>query len=125
MRTKTAHDVFHYLRGAIRSAYGIEDFRQIDFLVIGMCKESQNLLSLLCFEGVDVKYLSDIESMSSYQKAFTLCNSVDIIEKDEDLCFDVMVHFSGGLGAVNGEVFNINDIGEKPYEQGIHDYYMM
>ncbi len=124
MKTRTAHDVFQYLRGAIRSAYGIENFRQRSFVILGMCEESQSLLSLLCFDGVDVKFIDDLSTMSSYQKAFTICNSVDVASRDEGLCFDVLVDFSEGVGYVKGQEFRVNGIGENPYEKGIHDYYI-
>ncbi len=124
MKTKTVHDVFQYLRGAIRSAYGVEDFRQMAFVIIGMCTKSQELLALLCFDGVNVKFIDPTNSMVSYQKAFTICSSVDVV-KEQGFCFNVLIDFSEGIGYIKGQEFSIDEIGENSYEQGIHDYYLM
>ena len=69
--------------------------------------------------------MDELSTMSSYQKAFTICNSVDVASRHEGLCFDVLVDFSEGVGYVKGYEFSVNGIGENPYEQGIHDYYIM
>jgi hypothetical protein len=114
-----ASDVFHFLRGALRGAYGIEDLRERRFLIVGLSDIGQDLLGHLCVDGVDIRFQDS--SMKNYRRSFAACRDVDFYEGGE---VDVIVDFDCGLIVVNEKAFPINKISTDPYTQGIHEFYL-
>jgi hypothetical protein len=111
--------VFNFLRGAVRSAYGIEDFRNKTFLIIGMSGAGQGLLNRLCLDGVDVKFADP--KISNYYRSFAVCEGVSFYQGQRA---DVIVDFTNGYVCVKGRTFPINKIGNGPYEHGIQEFYL-
>jgi phosphoglycerate dehydrogenase-like enzyme len=114
-----AHSVFQYLRGAIRSSYGIENLRNKTLLIIGMSEYGQKLLNMLCIPGVNVKFMDP--KVSNYHKSFAICKDVDVYEGQSA---DVIVDFTNDYLCVNGKTISMEDIGDNAYTQGIHEFYM-
>jgi len=119
MTTSTDLRVFNFLRGAIRSAYGIESLRGKTLLIVGMSKYGQRLLNRLCIEGVDVKFTDP--KISNYSKSFAICKDIDFYRGQKA---DVVVDFTNGHVCVKKKAFPINKIGDSAYEQGIHEFYL-
>ncbi len=123
MTTKPTTKVFNYIRGALRGAYGVEDFRGKGVLIIGINDFGQDLVSKICFdEGVKLFFLVDKEQgMQNYLNAFTICAFVKPWEGQE---VDIVVNTLSRKVTVGGTTISFNLIGEDPYTQGIHDFYL-
>lgn len=119
MTTSKDLRVFNFLRGAIRSAYGVETLRDKTLLIIGMSKYGQKLLNRLCIDGVDVKF-SD-PKVSNYHRSFAVCKEVDFYQGQKA---DVIVDFTNGYVCVKGKTFPIDRINNEAYNQGIHEFYL-
>jgi len=119
MTTNKDLRVFNFLRGAIRSAYGIENLRNKTFLIIGMSRTGQGLLNRLCIDGVDVKFTDP--KISNYHRGFTVCKEVEFYQGQKA---DVIVDFTNGYICVKGKTFPMNKIGSVSYEQGIQEFYL-
>jgi hypothetical protein len=123
---KQASRIFNFIRGAVRSVYGIEDFRGKRIIVYGMDGVGQALLTMLCFD--DVKLFFHDSSIVNYQQAHLICSSVEpMISGNTYDDVDVFIDLVDGfimVGDNNSVQFPIADIGDEPYEQGIHEYYL-
>ncbi len=115
-----ATKVFQFLRGAVRSAYGVENFRGKTILIGGMSKDGHSLLKSLCMDGVSIKFLTS--SLVNYYKAFSICRNVDFYEEGE--CVDIIVDFTENEIHISDKTFPIGNIGNDPYNQGIHEFYL-
>lgn len=113
------NDLFHFLRGALRGAYGNESFRNHKFLLIGMSNLGQGLLGLMCVDGLNVRFQT--EGVSDYQKAFTICRDVDFYDGGGA---DIIVDLNSQLLVIREKVFPLNKISKNPYTQGIHEFYL-
>lgn len=111
--------VFQFLRGAVRSVYGEENFRNKTFLIIGMSRNGQELLNRLCIDGVSIKFQDP--KISNYHRSFAICRNVDIYEGENT---DIIVNFSNQSLNIKGKSFPLDRIGDNPYIQGIHEYYL-
>ena len=111
--------VFQFLRGAVRAAYGEETFRNKTLLIIGMSRNGQELLNRLCIDGVDIKFQDS--KISNYRRSFAVCRGVDIYEGGK---VDITVNFSKRYLNIKGKSFPLDKIGDNPYTQGIHEYYL-
>ncbi len=125
--TTSASQIFNFLRGAVRSAFGIEDFRGKRIVLIGMDSVGQELLAMLCFD--DVKLFFFDPSVVNYSQAHLVCGNVEPIVPGNALeDIDIYVDLGEGVLCVDGNVskrFNIKDIdGGDAYNQGIHEYYL-
>lgn len=118
--TTSASSVFHYLRGAIRGDSGVEDFRGKSILVIGMDTIGQDLLARLCFDGVNLFFLDN--SLVNYNQAHVICGSVNLFEDQTDV--DIVINLDEGFISYAGKHVPISEIGEDPYTQGIHEFYL-
>ena len=123
MTTRETTRVFNYIRGAIRGAYGIEDFRGIGVLIIGVNDFGQNLVSKICFdEDVFLYFKVDEEQgLQNYLNAFTVCT---LVEPWEGQPIDIVVNTLSQKITVGGTTVTFKEIGEDPYNQGIHDFYL-
>ncbi len=124
MTTKsTTKDVFNYLRGALRGAYGIEDFRGKSVLIIGVNTFGQSIVSKVCFdEEVKIYFQVDKEqSLKNYLNAFTVCT---LVEPWEGQNVDIIVDTLARKVTVDNITIGFEMIGEDPYNQGIHDFYL-
>ena len=117
--TTNAIQIFNFLRGAIRSSFGTEDFRGKRIVVVGMGKLGQDLLTMLCIDGVDVKFIDP--KISNYHRSFMVCKEVDLYQGQKS---DVIIDFTNGYLCVKGKTFPINKINNRAYEQGIHEFYI-
>ena len=124
--TKQASRIFNFIRGAVRSVYGIEDFRGKRIIVNGMDETGQDLLVMLCFD--DVKLFFHDPSISNYNRAHMICGSIEtMIPGTSYNNIDVFVDLINGtilIGDNGAKLFPIKDIGDDPYNQGIHEYYL-
>ena len=111
--------VFNFLRGAIRSRYGVEDLRNKTLLIIGMSKYGQKLLNRLCIDGVNVKFMDP--KISNYHRSFAICKEVDFYQGQKA---EVIIDFTNGYICVKGTTFPIDKIRSTAYEQGIHEFYL-
>ena len=118
-KTPTAYKVFQYLRGAIRGAYGVEEFRGKAILIKGMDTVGQELLVRLCLPDVNIYFLDS--SVSNYYEAHRICEYV--IPYPFDLGMDIIIDFNERILAVNGVEYSLDLIEDNPYEQGIHQFY--
>jgi hypothetical protein len=115
--------VFNYVRGALRGAYGIEDFRGKSVLIIGVNDFGQDLVSKICFdEEVSLYFQVDQRgSLQNYLNAFMVCALVEPWDGQE---VDIVVDTLAQQVTVNGTVAAFEEIGENPYAQGIQDFYL-
>ncbi len=111
--------VFQFLRGAVRAAYGEENFRNKTLLIVGMSRSGQELLNRLCIDGVSIKFQDS--KISNYHRSFAVCRDVDVYEGEE---VDITVDFSKRYLSVKGKSFPLDKIGDNSYTQGIHEYYL-
>jgi hypothetical protein len=121
----TASQIFNFLRGAVRSSFGVEDFRGKRIIIVGMDKEGQDLLSMLCLD--DVKLYFHDKSIVNYHQAHLVCGAVDVLVPGEVFGdIDILINLVEGYLTVDGNVskdFTLDEIGDEPYEQGIHEFY--
>jgi hypothetical protein len=124
--TTNAMQIFNFLRGAIRSTWGIEDFRGKRIAIMGMSSVGQQLLALLCFDEVDL--LFHAENVVNYNAAYSLCRYATSLSPGEPEAIDIMVDLISDCVVVikdsKMKSFKISDIGEDPYNQGIHEFYL-
>lgn len=124
--TTSASQIFNFLRGAVKSSFGVEDFRGKRIAFIGMNIIGQELLSMLCFDDVKL-FFSDF-SIVNYSRAHMICNSINVISteivKDIDILINLEDDFLGVSNASYSKEFPLSEIGDDPYNQGIHEYYL-
>ncbi len=111
--------VFQFLRGAVRSAYGTENFRNKTLLIIGMSRHGQELLNRLCIDGVNLKFQDP--KVSNYRRSFAVCRDVEAY-KGQDV--DIIIDFSNKYLSIKEKTFPMDRIGENPYTQGVHEFYL-
>ena len=123
MTTKPTTKLFNYLRGALRGAYGVEDFRGKSVLIIGVNDFGQDIVSKICFdEEVNLFFQVDEEQgLKNYLNAFTVCA---LVEPWDGQKVDIVVDTLSRKVTVDGTTISFNLIGEDPYTQGIHDFYL-
>lgn len=114
-----ANTIFQFLRGAVRSAYGQENFRNKTLLIVGMSNIGQQLLNKLCMDGLNIKFKED--KISNYYRTFAVCRDVDIYQGEKT---DIIIDFNQKNIRVKENNFPMDRIGEDPYIQGIHEYYL-
>ncbi len=114
-----ASTIFHFMRGALRGAYGTEDLRSRSFLLIGASQVGQEFLNHICIDGVSIAFQD--ESIESYSRSFAVCRDIDVYEGQE---VDVVVDLVGGFLTVRDKAFPLSKIGDNPYTQGIHEFYL-
>jgi len=114
--------IFNYVRGALRGAYGVEDFRGKSVLIVGVNSFGQDLVSKICFdEEVSLYFKGDSRSnLQNYLNAFTVCALVEPWDGQE---VDIIVDTLAQQVTVKGTTFDFAEIGENPYVQGITDFY--
>ncbi len=119
---KTPSDVFHYIRGALRGTYGVEDFRGKSVIVIGVDRFGQDLVSKICFdEGVKLYFLGRPgEELKNYLNAFTICA---LVEPWRGEPVDITIDTVAERVVIDGTVVRFAEIGAEPYTQGIHDFF--
>ena len=118
--------IFNFVRGAVRTVYGIEDFRGKVIVISGMDIVGQELLTMFCFD--DVKLLFHTPDVISYSKAHLICNSIKVMKPEKvyneiDIFID-LIHGTILVGDNSRRRFPIEEIGNDPYNQGIHEYYL-
>jgi hypothetical protein len=119
MIANKAFSVFNFLRGAVRSSYGEESFRNKSILIIGMAKYGQKLLNQLCIDGVNIKFIDP--KISNYHRSFMVCKEADLYQGQKS---DIIIDFTNGYLCVKGKTFPVNRINTTAYEQGIHEFYL-
>lgn len=118
--TTNANSIFHFVRGAVRGSYGVEDFRGRRILIIGMDVVGQQLLTLFCMDGVKLFFLDN--SLVNYDKAHMVCPQVRPFGEQQ---IEIIINLSGGFVSVNHKPFTISEIEDRDsYNQGIHAYYL-
>jgi hypothetical protein len=120
-----ASQIFNFIRGAVRGTWGVEDFRGKRIAVIGMDIVGQQLLTMLCFEGVELFFYAD--GIVGYDAAHMICGSVTPLAYGDTADVDVVINLIGNHLTIvrNSKMkkFILSDIGNDPYNQGIHEYY--
>lgn len=119
----TAVVLFYYLRGALRGAYGVEDFRNKNVLIVGIDAFGQDILSQICFDDEVKLYfqVDGVRGLKNYLNAFTVCPQA---EPWEGQPVDIIVDTLSNKVTVDGTTIDFQMIGEDPYTQGIHDFYL-
>jgi hypothetical protein len=97
----------------------MESFRDKTLLIIGMSRQGQELLNRLCIDGVNVKFQDP--KVSNYRRSFAVCRDVEVYEGQS---VDIVVDFSNDYLCVKGKTFPVGRIGDDPYTQGIHEFYL-
>jgi hypothetical protein len=122
MTTKPTTKIFNYLRGALRGAYGVEDFRGKSVLIIGVNSFGQALVSNICFdEEVNLYFQVDEEQgLGNYLNAFSVCA---LVEPWSDQPVDIIVDTLTQKIIVDNTTISFGEIGEDSYTQGIHDFF--
>ncbi len=120
-----ANRIFNFLRGAVRSAFGVEDFRGKRIVVAGVGTLGQEILTMLCLADVELFFFDT--SVVNYHQAHQVCGSVSVLEKEED-DVDILIHLNDGYLIVdNGTTdkrFELSNICDDSYNQGIHEFYL-
>jgi hypothetical protein len=119
---KTPSDVFHYIRGALRGNYGVEDFRGKSVLVIGVNRFGQDIVGKLCFDK-EVKLFfvgSPGQELMNYFYAFNICRAATPWQGES---IDITIDTESKRVVIDGTAVRFEMIGEEPYKQGIHDFY--
>jgi hypothetical protein len=120
-----ATQIFNFLRGGVRSAFGVEDFRGKRIVVVGVGALGQELLSMLCFDNVKLFFFD--KSVVNYHRAYQVCSSVCFLEKEEK-GIDILINLDEGYLSIDGDFatkdFKLSEIGDDPYNQGIHEFYL-
>jgi len=112
--------VFQFLRGALRGAYGKEDLRDKSFLIVGLGSLTTQLVQRLCLDEI-LLYISGV-SLKDYNGAHSACEGVQSYE-GQDL--DVVIDTLNNYISVRGKSFPIGEIGNKPYDQGVSEFYFV
>ncbi len=124
--TTLAANIFHYLRGGVQGTFGSENLRGKKILIFGMGDVGQQLLSMLCFHGPEVLFYD--ESIVNYSAAHRICKSVRALSSGDEEDADIIIDLLGNrLSIDQGVMFktvNLSQLGEDPYTQGIHDFYL-
>ena len=107
----------------MRSAYGSEDFRGKSILIIGVNNFGQELVSKICFDKeVKLYFEVDIEKgLKNYLNAFAVCA---LVEPWDGQPIDVIVNTLSQKVTVDSTTIRFKEIGEDPYTQGVHDFYL-
>lgn len=113
------NEVFQFLRGAMRGSFGVEDLRGRRILIIGMDVYGQQLLTMLCVDGAKLFFLSD--SLVNYSRAHNVCPAVRPYTSQK---IEVIVNLTEGFIQIKDKSFAVSLIGEDPYNQGIHEFYL-
>jgi hypothetical protein len=123
MTTKATTKVFNYLRGAVFGAYGIEDFRGRAILIIGVNDFGQDIVSKICFDDEVLLYfqVDEEQGLQNYLNAFSVCA---LVEPWGGQTPDVIVDTLHQRINIQGNTTLFENIGEDPYNQGIHDFYL-
>jgi len=110
------------MRGALRGAYGAEDFRDKSVLIVGVNDFGQDLVSKICFdEEVHLYFKVDEDKgLKNYLNAFTVCA---LVEPWDGQAVDIVVDTLARKVTVDGTTISFKMVGEDPYNQGIHDFY--
>jgi len=119
MKTTSATDIFQFLRGALRGAFGNEDLRGKNLVFIGMNSLAQEVLGKLCLDDVGL-YFKD-PGIQNYRQAFTICGPVQPWLGETA---DVVLDFTEGVVTIKNRQFYFQFIGEDAYNQGIGEYYL-
>lgn len=115
----SASSIFHFVRGALRGAYGQEEMRGRKVLVIGVDLTGQQLLTMFCMDHVEL-FFEDL-SIVHYNSAHMVCPQVSPYAKHP---VDVIINLPEGFITIKEKSFAIDLIGENPYNEGIHAYYL-
>ena len=119
---QTTTNVFNYIRGAIRSAYGVEDLSEKSILFVGMGTFSQEILKRFCNSRASIYFISD--SLMEYYSAYTVCEMINPYGGE---AVDIIVDVDKNILTVNGKLRFLGKIDEgvvDAYTQGIHDFYL-
>jgi len=116
------YKVFQYIRGAFRGLYGVEDLTDRHIAVRGMEEGGAGLLRRL--QPTQAKLLFYPTSMSDYSRAFSICPDIEESPTIQ-YCFSTLfVDFIDKVIFIRKTFRYLEDIGEDPYNQGIHDFYI-
>ena len=115
--------VYNYIRGALRGAYGVEDFRGKSILIVGVNDFGQDLVSKFSFDSEIKLYFQVDQSngLQNYLKAFTVCT---FAEPWGGQPTDITVDTLANRVTIKNLTVGFQEIGEDPYTQGIHDFYL-
>lgn len=133
------NDIFHFLRGAIRGYFGVENFRDLTIAVAGENEAAMCLLTMLCLDGVDLYYAT--ESLILYDRSHMICGGVNYLHRSGTnecdvnvfICLDDGIADPGersgylvvGCKDRQAKEFDLSNIDPtNPYEQGIHAFYL-
>ncbi len=115
----TTYSLFQYIRGALRGAYGLEELRGKRVLVVGLNTLGQDILLRLCLEGVKLYFLDS--GLYNYYCAYLICPSA-VPYRGEAV--HLLINLEKDFLMVNEKQQPLKEIGEEPYTQGIHDFYI-
>ena len=114
--------VFQYLRGALRGAYGHESLQDKAVLIIGLEHyEDQELIRLFYGRSEKLYFAATEHHMAAYCLAVSLCPTLARWDGEE---VDVTLNLETKLLKMRGKLGLLETIGEDPYTQGIHDFYI-
>lgn len=115
------YKVFQFLRGAFRGLYGKEDFTDKRIIIRGLSEGGEGLIKRLRYTGA--KLLFSPTSMSDYCRAFSICPEIEEAPNEHPMFVDVVVDFVNQVFDLVEMPYYMNEIGEDPYNQGIHEFY--
>ena len=114
--------IFQYFRGALRGAYGLENFYDKPILIIGIDSGIiQEIVCRLYRLGAKIYLISTEHRMLTYKFAVSL--SPDISPYDGQVV-DIILDLESKCLTVKDKRHLLEEIGEEPYTQGIHDFYI-
>ena len=117
-----SNDIFSFLRGAIRGAFGKEDFNDKTFLLVGCNQIGLELLTAIFSAGeILLFFTAEKNKIKDY---------LEIIKRFPDALswkgepIDVVINLNEGFLKIKGREVLFKDIQEDYYTRGIHSFYL-
>lgn len=113
-----ASQIFSFLRGAVRGAYGQEDLRLRSILIVGMKPLAQELLAKLCISDSNLFFTDP--SVQNFYRAHSICGPIQAYKETN---VDVIIDFTTDKLTIKGKSFFLAEIRNDAYTHGIHEFY--
>ena len=114
--------LFHFVRGAIRSSYGEENFRGKHCLLVGDSELARDFLQRIA-NLTDIVVSFQNLSLTRYADAMVALSG-GVLDPYRGQETDIVIDFEKEEISVKGKSFPMGSIGEEPYTQGIHEFYL-
>lgn len=123
MKTK-ASKVFNFIRGAVRSINGWEDFSNINFLIVGTDGVGKELTKWISSApDASVFFTNDPRhALRQYQEVLEVEPNISYWDQTENI--DIVIDNVKEEVIIRNRKFSFDDLMEDSYTQGIHEFYL-